>query len=193
MTDDTHRASLRAWLDAYRRAWPDETAVVGRIRALIERRSDCLLRTCFDPGHLTASAWVCTPDAAQCVLLHHAKLDRWLQPGGHADGDPRLAEVARREVHEETGLAAPTPFHWNGALVPLDLDVHVIPARRNEPAHEHHDVRFLLIAAHAAPLVLSEESRAVRWLPVARLAEFTAEESVLRLARKAAQWLGADS
>jgi hypothetical protein len=75
---------------------------------------------------------------------------------------------------------------WFGEeLVPLDLDVHEIPARKNEPLHEHWDVRFLLRAEADQELVMSDESNQLQWVPVTNLAEFTDEESVLRLHRKA--------
>ncbi len=184
------RPALGALLDVYLRAWPDEAATVARIRALIRTRTDCLLRTCFAPGHLTASAWVVSRDGSRCVLLHHGKLDKWLQPGGHADGDAALERVALREVEEETGLRALNLVRSGDEIVPLDLDVHLIPARGGEPQHEHHDVRFCVIADDSEPLVCSDESRALRWVDVARLTDFTREESVLRLARKAKRRLG---
>lgn len=184
------RTAVQALLDVYRRAWPDEAATVARIEALIDTRTDCLLRNCFAPGHLTASAWVVSRDGLRCVLLHHGKLDKWLQPGGHADGDAALERVALREVEEETGLRALELVRSGDELVPLDLDVHVIPARGVEPQHEHHDVRFCVIADPSEPLVCSDESRELRWVDVARLTDFTREESVLRLARKATHRLG---
>ena len=188
MTTD-HRETLRALLASYAREWPDETTVVARIAALVRERDDCLLRTCFEPGHITASAWVCSPDGERCVLLHHGKLDKWLQPGGHVDGEARPWLAAQREVEEETGLRELELFHRGGQLIPLDLDVHVIPARRGEPQHEHHDVRFLLRTRADAPLVLSEESNELRWIDTAHLGDFTREASVLRLAQKAQRWI----
>ena len=190
MTID-HREPLMGLLASYARTWPDEVAVVARIGALVLERDDCLLRTCFEPGHITASAWVCSPDGSRCVLLHHGKLDKWLQPGGHVDGEARPWLAAQREVEEETGLRELELFRCGVEIVPLDLDVHVIPARRSEPAHEHHDVRFLLRAPADAPLVLSAESNELRWIETARLEDFTSEESVLRLAHKAQVWIAA--
>ena len=57
------------------------------------------------PGHFTGSAWLVSADGTRVLLMHHRKLDRWLQPGGHADGDTDLARVALREAQEETGVA----------------------------------------------------------------------------------------
>ena len=56
-------------------------------------------------GHLTASAVVVSAEGDRVLLLHHRKLDRWLQPGGHGDpGETSAEAVALREAHEETGL-----------------------------------------------------------------------------------------
>ncbi|MFO1051696.1 MAG: NUDIX hydrolase [Planctomycetota bacterium] len=183
MTQDFRE--LAGLLVRYRDLWRDEVAVIDRFEALLARRQDCLLRTCFDPGHITASAWVASPDASRAVLLHHGKLHKWLQPGGHVDGEDRVWLAARREVEEETGLRALTLHRHDGVLVPLDLDVHRIPARKDEPEHEHHDVRFLFVVDPSAAVIRSDESHEVRWIETARIGEFTAEESVLRLLRKA--------
>ena len=179
---------LPALLAAYRVRHPDEGAVVDRIEALLRERPDAYERSC-PPGHVTGSAWVSSADGGQCVLLHHAKLDRWLQPGGHSDGDRDTARVAEREAREETGLASLRRVDRDGALAILDVDVHRIPARGDEPAHDHHDVRFLFVADPAEAPRCSDESHDLRWLPVEGLGDFTDEESVLRLARKARAWL----
>lgn len=179
-----HRKHVLAMLDRYAARFPDESAVVARIRDLVERREDCLLRTCFSPGHVTASAWIVSRDGTRCLLTHHKKLDKWLQLGGHVDGEPHVEQAALREAREESGIEHFMMPPWQGGLVPLDLDVHPIPAHGAEPGHEHHDVRFLLVADAARPLVVSDESHDVRWVEVARLRDYTGEESVLRLARK---------
>jgi 8-oxo-dGTP pyrophosphatase MutT (NUDIX family) len=182
---------LLTLLERYANAWPDESAMVERVRALVAAHDNCFDRDCL-PGHITGSAWVLSPDRRRCLLLHHRKLNRWLQPGGHADGDRDVLRVAMREASEESGL--PGLFALgDGALadnVPLDVDVHTIPARRNaqgeitEPAHEHHDLRFLLATDDEAPLVVTDESHDVRWCTPEEVEQLTQEESVLRLLRK---------
>ena len=170
--------------------YPDEISMVKRIQYLVESSPDCFERTCR-PGHVTASAWVVSSDRSHCLLVHHRKLDRWLQPGGHTDGQSEVEQVALREVEEETGLTHLQIVHGQAELMPLDVDVHVIPERRDatgaliEDAHEHHDVRFLIEADLEEPLVLSEESHDVRWFTGEELLEVTDEESVLRMMRKA--------
>jgi 8-oxo-dGTP pyrophosphatase MutT (NUDIX family) len=184
-----HRQPLLHLLDRYAARFPDESAVTDRIRALVNEHADCFERTCR-PGHITGSAWVLARDGSRCLLVHHAKLDRWLQPGGHADGENAIHEVALREVREETGLVNLSLPMLEGELVPLDLDVHLIPARYKdgqllEDAHEHHDVRFLVIAEGDEPIALSEESHALGWFTRAEILARTDEESVLRMLRKA--------
>ncbi|MEM9186318.1 MAG: NUDIX hydrolase [Planctomycetota bacterium] len=187
-----HRQPLLTMLDVYARATPEEAPVAARIRRLVESHSDCFDRDCR-PGHVTGSAWVLSADRRRCLLLHHRKLDRWVQPGGHADGDPDVLGVAIKEATEESGLEGLTPL--GSASPPFDLDVHLIPARHAatgeliEDAHEHHDVRFLLVAPTDAPPVVCAESNDVRWCTPGEVASLTQEESVLRLLRKSSPYL----
>lgn len=181
-----HRHHLNELLRRYAAEWPAERAQADRFSAFAAAHDDCLLRSCL-PGHITASAWIVSPDDGSALLTHHRKLGRWLQLGGHVDGEAEIERAALREAQEESGMAQFVFVPWAGAeLVPLDLDVHPIPARKSEPLHEHWDVRFLLRAAPGQPLVTSVESNDLRWIPIAELPRFTDEESVLRLARKAA-------
>lgn len=185
-----HRRPLLALLNRYTTRYPDEAEVAARIRQLVENAPDCFERTCR-PGHVTGSAWVLSHDFQRCLLVHHAKLNRWLQPGGHADGETAIHEVALREVREETGLAKIELPTTDGVLVPLDLDVHLIPARitadgkLSEDAHEHHDVRFLVFANPDQPTSVSEESHDLGWFTHEEVLQLTDEESVLRMLRKA--------
>lgn len=183
------RESLIETLRSYAGGCPAERAVADRIRGLIEARGDCLLRSCR-PGHLTGSAWVVSSDGSRHLLLHHRKLGRWLQPGGHADGEADLAAVARREAQEETGLAALRIVAGPSGLALLDIDVHDIPARHSfdgtliEDAHEHHDLRFLF-RAEEDRLIGNDESHEVRWFSEDEVRAITQEDSVLRLLEKA--------
>jgi 8-oxo-dGTP pyrophosphatase MutT (NUDIX family) len=190
------RAPLLALLDRYAQRHPDERGCVERVRALVAAHPDCFLRSCL-PGHVTASAWVLSPDRRSFLLTHHRKLDRWLQLGGHADGECDVARVALREASEESGLGELAFLGAGGIGVspePIDLDVHRIPARPGEPAHDHHDVRFVLVAA-SAHTHTSPESRALGWFPMqeldTRLAALDADESLWRLAHKARALLAA--
>ncbi len=181
-----HRRHLNTLLERYATAWPGEADIVNRFRAFVATHDDCLLRSCV-PGHITASAWILSPDRRSALLTHHKKLGRWLQLGGHVDGEAVIEASALREAREESGMAHFEFEPWAGdVLVPLDLDVHSIPARRTEPEHDHWDVRFLLRAMPGQELVLSEEGTDLRWFSLAEIPTVTDEESVLRLLRKAA-------
>jgi 8-oxo-dGTP pyrophosphatase MutT (NUDIX family) len=185
-----NRRPLLDLLDRYQDLYPQEREMAERIRALVASHADCFDRTCR-PGHVTASAWVVTESRERVLLVHHRKLDRWLQPGGHADGQTDVADVALREANEETGLPRLRLSDNSQSPLPLDLDVHIIPARYDaegnvlEDAHEHHDVRFLVIAEGDLTPQISDESHDVRWFTEAALHATTYEESVLRLWRKA--------
>jgi 8-oxo-dGTP pyrophosphatase MutT (NUDIX family) len=152
-------------LEALRRHAPAdarEAEHLARIVAFVERHADPFDRR-IPAGHLTGSALVLAADGSGVLLLHHRKLSRWLQPGGHADpGERDGARVALREAREETGLAG-LALHPT-APRPLDVDVHWIPARGGEPAHEHLDLRYLVLAPPGAPLRrAAAEARALRW------------------------------
>ena len=187
-----HRKPLLDLLARYRAAHPGEAPCADRIRALVETRRDCFERSCF-PGHVTASAWLLSPDGRRFLLTHHRKLDRWLQLGGHADGDADVAAVALREAREESGLAE-LRFAWApDGHVPIDLDVHRIPARGSEPAHHHHDVRFVLVAAPGQTILESDESAALEWFEMDALEDVADDDSVLRLGRKVRRLLDASA
>ncbi len=181
-----HRHHLMTLLERYAHRWPAERSLTDRFVAFAKRHDDCLLRTCV-PGHITSSAWILSPTGDAVLLTHHKKLGRWLQLGGHVDGESQIEQACLREAQEESGMQGFTFVPWTSELVPLDLDVHKIPARKREPLHEHWDVRFLLRAQPGQELVMSDESNQLQWAPVASLAEFTDEESVIRLQRKALQ------
>jgi 8-oxo-dGTP pyrophosphatase MutT (NUDIX family) len=187
-----HRRPLLDFLDLYERHFPGEEAVVDRIRRLVQSSPDCFERTCR-PGHITGSAWILSPDRRRCLLTYHRRLNRWLQLGGHADGQADVEEVALREAREESGLTDFDIPSFDGALLPLDVDVHLIPPHCDaagnviEDAHEHHDIRFLLVARHEQ-LTVSDESHDLRWFTPDEVAQVTAEESVLRMLRKCEAW-----
>jgi len=148
-------------LRAHRSEDDAEARDVQRVLEFVARHPDPFDRRIAE-GHLTASAFVVGTDGARVLLLHHRKLDRWLQPGGHADpGEASGEAVALREVLEETGLHA-VHLHPT-APRPLDVDVHAITARPGEPAHAHLDLRYLVVAADAPLLRAEQEAADLRW------------------------------
>ncbi len=143
--------------------------------------SACCDRT-HGVGHFTGSAFVVSADGERTLLTHHRKLNRWLQPGGHADGDGDLQSVALREAIEETGLSELEV----GAMI-FDLDRHWIPERKSEPGHWHYDVRFLVRATGSEEFVISVESNDLRWWPITSVATDETFDPSLR--RMAERWL----
>jgi 8-oxo-dGTP pyrophosphatase MutT (NUDIX family) len=158
---------------------PVEEPFRVRMLALLDSTEACFLRTSF-PGHFTGSALVVSADGSRALLHHHRKLDRWLQFGGHCDGDPDVVQVALREATEESGI----PGLIVASARPFDLDIHEIPAHGAEPAHFHYDVRYMLIAPEAAEAVRSEESRELRWFTPAEMLQMPLDASLLRLIAK---------
>ena len=179
-----HRRLLIDLLARHVARRPDDAEVVGRVGGFVLAHADCFERSCLE-GHITASAWILSPDHRQALLTHHRKLARWLQLGGHTDGEVDPRRVALREAREESGLER-FRFLPDGAdPLPLDLDIHPIPAHGRDPAHLHLDVRFLLVAEPGQALRKSDESNELQWFERARLSEWIAEESLLRLERRA--------
>lgn len=127
---------------------------------LIERVPDCFERTCR-LGHFTASAFLLNKAMTHACLLHHAKLKKWLQPGGHADGDSDLLSVAIKEAQEETGIQEIKPIMTQI----FDIDIHLIPDSAKEAAHYHFDVRFLLHAYGDDTFIKNHESLGLCWVP----------------------------
>ncbi len=183
------RADLMQLLDRYRGRHPDEMATIDRVRTLLDDYERCFFRDCF-PGHITSSAWIVSRESRSVLLTHHLKLERWLQLGGHADGESDVLASALREAEEESGLRDFSAIPRTGACEILDIDVHDIPARASEPLHQHHDIRFLFEVSEAQVIRHQEnESKEVRWFLGDAIETHFDEESLLRMARKASQWL----
>lgn len=180
--EDVRRAAVDRLVADLRVHTPIDAREAGmreRILDFIVRRRDAFERSALD-GHITASAWIVDPARERALLLHHRKLDRWLQPGGHVDGDPDVRAAAMREAREETGLRT---LRFAAEDV-YDVDIHPIPARPGEPAHEHFDIRFALEADPREPIRGNDESHAVRWVSLDDLDAYAVDDSVRRLAAK---------
>jgi 8-oxo-dGTP pyrophosphatase MutT (NUDIX family) len=171
------RLELIHQLLSYQTPFPEEKEFIHRFMELLISK-DAFQRTHL-PGHITGSAWIINQNKDQVLLVHHAKLNKWVQPGGHADGNENVLGVALREAEEETGLKN---FKINEPI--FDIDIHTIPARKDFPEHQHYDIRYLLEADINQPIVVNEESHDVRWIPIDGLEKFTLERSVLRMKEK---------
>lgn len=178
------RVSFLEHLAAYAPFDAEETAMRDQMREFVAANEACFERA-LEIGHITTSCWIVNGRPAHRALLTwHKRLNRWLQMGGHIEaGDRSLLESALREAREESGLQNVRPL----AAAIFDLDVHLIPERKGEPAHNHYDVRFLFEADPAEPLVVSSESRDVAWVPLSGIAALNPDASMRRMIAKTAR------
>ena len=175
-----HRSSLIRAIADHQSAYAEERDFKKQFLVLLEHP-----RAFFRdhlPGHITASSWVVDRTGKFVLLTHHAKLDRWLQPGGHADGQEDVMAVAQREAYEETGLTSLEP------VMPaiFDLDIHPIPERAGFPAHLHYDVRFLFAANKDEAFTVTGESHDLAWIANEDIGEKSGNNpSMMRMTEKA--------
>jgi 8-oxo-dGTP pyrophosphatase MutT (NUDIX family) len=153
-----------------------EQGYLSRTLDFVRRTPACTSRHTPE-GHITASAWVLSPDGNAALLTHHRKLGRWFQPGGHVEDDATIQEAALREAREESGIA---DLRLLSEAI-FDVDVHLIPARKGEPEHWHYDVRFL-IQAGTREFAVGQESLDLAWRDLDALVDV--DESILRMVRK---------
>ncbi len=178
-----HTTTLLSALSFHRAHDAEECIHREKIIVFVERNSRRWWRRSTLDGHVTASAWVLDSTRTHALLLYHAKLNCWVQPGGHLDdNDASPATGALREAHEETGLAA---LQLADEKI-FDIDVHVIPARGGEPAHLHYDLRYLIISP-GSKVTISDESLGARWTALDELVRAPFERSISRMAEKSLQ------
>ena len=173
-----NRLQLQRELQSYQTSFPEEEKYIHLFLDLIG--SDHAYQRTHLPGHLTGSVWIVNSNRTKVLLVHHVNLSKWLQPGGHADGDENIMRVALREAEEETGLKRLSLVSPNI----FDLDIHTIPKRNHFAEHLHYDVRFLVQADETEQIVVSEESHDVKWIPLIDLETYNHETSILRLKKK---------
>ena len=159
----TRAEILLALIEAHEPADEMESRHRDRFLELLTLSGDPLMRDHFEPGHITASAFVIHRESRRLLLHRHRRLGRWLQMGGHLDPAESAVVAALREAREESGLA-------DLSLVTegiLDLDLHLIPSGKGEPDHLHFDVRYLLeTRTPKAIAIQSAESEDLRWFPL---------------------------
>lgn len=176
-----HRRDL---LDMLRRHQPLDTGEAEslvRIEAFVRSHSDCFQRS-LQIGHITGSAWIVNSEGTHALFTHHRKLGMWLQLGGHADGNSDVLAVALSEAREESGIDRIIPVSKDI----FDVDVHAIPARHGEAAHDHYDIRFLLTTSGDEELRISDESLDLRWVAMDDVERLGVDASVRRMHAK---WL----
>jgi len=173
------RKKLLTLLERYGKEHPEEEETVSRFVDFVSAHPDCFKRSLAE-GHITGSAWMVDGNGTRVLLTHHAKMNKWVQLGGHTDGHHDVIEAALREAREESGIECIKPL--SGDI--FDIDVHPIPVRGEEPSHFHYDVRFAVTVTDSEDYTVSDESHDLAWVEIGKLSEYTAEESMLRMGRK---------
>ena len=174
------RIQLLAQLAKYNTPFLEEADFIPRFISLISNFPNCFDRSLIT-GHITASAWIVDSFSESALLIHHKKLDRWLQPGGHTDGNEDTLSTACREAHEETGIS--TLVVYSSSI--FDLDIHLIPAREKIQAHLHYDIRYLCVADRHESLLNSHEINELAWLPLDSIGDYTDNSiSINRMVQK---------
>lgn len=166
-------------LHEYHPSAPEEIKAKETMLNFIKEHDDCFERS-LAIGHITASAWLVNKEQTHALLMHHTKLDRWFQLGGHCDGDPDVLRVAVKEAQEESGITHIAPL----SDTIFDIDIHLIPANSKEQEHYHYDVRFLLQVTSDEKVVQNGESKELRWIGKNRDELPTNELSVIRMFNK---------
>lgn len=182
MVDMMKRVALREALLA-REIKGDSSEADYRTRMLdlLKTEPRCFYRDCF-PAHFTGSALVVSSDGSKTLLTHHRILNKWLQFGGHCDGEEDVLKAACREALEESGI--------KGLIVasqsPFDLDIHTIPRnqQKNEPTHQHYDLRYVLIAPEGSKPKVSDESHELRWFTPQEVLKLRIDDGMRRLVGK---------
>ncbi len=163
--------------NAYLVLFPNEEKRVQVFVDYLHRNDTTQLytRKNFD-GHITTSAFIVDADRKELLLLRHKSLERWLQPGGHTEGDASLVASALREAVEETGMTA-AQLQNRPVLadteVPFDIDSHYIPAnpKKEEDGHYHHDLRYVfLYHGDRSNDFNAEEATGMQWVAFSALA-----------------------
>ncbi len=142
----------------------------------LENEENCFERS-LESGHFTASCWLINKEGSHALLTHHAKLDTWLQLGGHCDGEHDILKVALTEAQEESGIQD-IALLYDGIF---DIDIHLIPENKKEKAHYHYDVRFLLQVVSNENIVVSSESKALAWVEKNKKSLPACNQSVIRM------------
>ena len=163
----------------YSDRYPSEKVAITML-SFIENHTNHFSRTNHH-GHFTGSAWIINPDKSKILMTHHKKIGKWLQLGGHADGESDLLKVSQREAIEESGI---NNFVTISNEI-FDMDIHEIPPIGSDPKHLHYDIRFLLQAdPDKESLTISNESHDVAWIPLDQIAHYNSEKSIMRMVDK---------
>ena len=177
------RNNLIQQLQNYKTAYSREKEFIPAFLQLLNNYNNCYDRS-LEHGHITGSSWIIDQSKKYVLLTHHQKLDKWLQLGGHADGDENVQNVAFREAEEESGLKK-IRLLKSGIF---DIDIHTIPARKGEQEHLHYDIRYLFEADRSEPLSINHESKALEWVALDEISDkVNRNDSIIRMVEKSAR------
>ena len=95
-----------------------EITIKNDMLSFIDANEDCFERS-LEIGHVTGSSWLLNKAGDKALLMHHRKLNKWLQLGGHADGDSDILAVALKEAQEESGITSIEPV--NNRIFDIDI------------------------------------------------------------------------
>ncbi len=172
-------SNLKSLLQNYHPVDSEERVFKKQTLQFIEAYDSCFERS-LKVGHITASSWLLNRDGTHALLLHHSKLDRWFQLGGHCDGDPDTLAVAIKEASEESGI-----FGIKAVSSEIfDIDIHLIPENSKDKAHFHYDVRFLLQVNTDEEVSQNSESKQLKWVSKDIKDLPTDTASILRMHKK---------
>lgn len=174
-----YRKKLIKLLEKYIPSSKEEHKTKEDLITFINENHNCFDRE-LEKGHITGSSWLLNKEGDKALLMHHMKLDRWFQPGGHADGDSDILAVAIKEAQEESGINAIEAV--DGEI--FDIDIHLIPENKKDKSHFHYDIRFLLQVKSDEELSNNGEAKELRWINREGVSSLTKEESVIRMVRK---------
>jgi len=179
-----HRKFILNHLNSHIPTDPIEKQMLIDMIQFVEENERCFDRN-LTAGHITGSAWLVDKSLNHVFLTHHKKLNQWFQPGGHSDNDANTLAVAMREASEESGIEDVFIQPYFDRI--FDIDIHTIPARKDEPEHFHYDIRFILEADMNQPLKISDESHEIKWVPLEEVENYSQERSILRMLKKMKQ------
>ena len=166
-------------LHQYRQSFPHEHHTISACEKYLQT---CHQQQEIPPQQATGSAWLINPNNGKILLTLHKKLNRWLQPGGRISTQDGLSihKTASREAQEESGikeiiLSSPEIFH---------LDIHYIPALKDQEAQYYYDFCFLHHVSDNHPLTQSAESLDLKWFSMAELMQMNLENSIEKMRKK---------
>ena len=171
---------LRKKLNQYLANYPEERRTIAQTFEFLDSNNNCFNRSNLY-GHFTGSAWIVDESNSWVLMTHHKKLNKWLQLGGHADGNQDLLEVAYSEAVEESGFQKFKIVTDNI----FDLDIHSFPKYKEIPKHFHFDIRFIIENTRSGEsLTVSNESHDVAWIHINDVLNKNPEESMVRMLKK---------